>query len=206
MKIVLASHNKNKLQELRFLIKNMPIEVLSSQDFSLVEPEESGNSFAENALIKAQYTAQQTGLIALSDDSGLEVYSLNNQPGIFSARWAVDSNYDVAIARIKKELDLKYKDINFDTKARFVCVLCIYFPNDILSLGIKKGHYSFLQGEVEGILVFPPRGNNGFAYDTIFQPQGFDKTFAEMSFIEKNSLGHRYLAFQKLKEYLLQYV
>ncbi|MDR2007717.1 MAG: RdgB/HAM1 family non-canonical purine NTP pyrophosphatase [Alphaproteobacteria bacterium] len=190
MKLLLASHNKNKLVELKYLLGEFNMEIVSSADFNLSEPVEDGDTFEANALIKAKQSAEQTGLLSLSDDSGFAVEAIGGQPGVYSARWAVDGNYSVAFERIQKLL----AEANTPTRAaKFVSVLCLYNPTD-------KSH-KFFRGEVLGEVVFPPRGNNGFAYDTVFIPLGHNKTFAEMSFEEKNSMSHRNLALAKLKEY-----
>ncbi|MDR0484949.1 MAG: RdgB/HAM1 family non-canonical purine NTP pyrophosphatase [Alphaproteobacteria bacterium] len=198
MKLLFASHNKNKLKELKYLLEDFKIEIFSSSDFNLEEPIEDGLSFEDNALIKARQSAQQTGLLSLSDDSGFEVEAIDNQPSIYSARWAIDGNYEVAFNRIQKLLSeandkLKQQGLESNNKARFVSVLCLYNP--------ETNTHNFFRGEIEGSVVFPPAGNNGFAYDSIFIPQGYDKTFAELSFEEKNTIAHRYRALQKLKAY-----
>lgn len=198
MKLLLATHNKNKVKELKYLLENCNIKVLSAEDFNLSEPIEDGKTFEENALIKAKAGASESGVLCLADDSGFEVEAIDNQPSIYSARWAVSGDYTKAFETIKLLLDdanhkLQKLNLPENNKAKFISVLCLYNPLD--------NSYEFFRGEVEGEVVFPSRGNNGFAYDTIFVPNGYNKTFAEMEFEEKNSIAHRYKALQKLKSY-----
>lgn len=198
MQLLLATHNKNKIKELRYLFKNFDIDIFSAEDFNLSEPEENGKTFEENALIKAKSAALESGTLCVADDSGFEVEAIGGQPSIYSARWAVGGDYSVAFETIKKLLEsanekLQQSGKSINNKAKFISVLCLYNPFD--------HSHKFFRGEIEGEVVFPPRGNNGFAYDTIFVPNGHDKTFAELSFEEKNSIAHRYIALQKLKTY-----
>lgn len=198
MKLLLATHNKNKVKELKYLLENFKIEISSAEEFNLSEPIEDGNTFEENALIKAKQGAIESNVLCLADDSGFEVEAIDGQPSIYSARWAVNGDYTKAFETIKVLLDtanekLQKLGLPINNKAKFISVLCLYNP--------ANGDYNFFRGEIEGEVVFPPRGNNGFAYDRIFVPNGYNKTFAELSFEEKNSIAHRYIALQKLKTY-----
>lgn len=192
--ILIASGNKGKLKEIAQLLEKIGIKAISAADFNLSEPEENGDSFEENAIIKAKYYGEKTGLISLADDSGLCIDLLGGKPGIHSARLAIDENgnknFDLAFQRIKQELIAKNIDLNTQIiKAHFICNLTLYFPQ-------TKETKSF-EGRVDGKLTFPPKGNKGFGYDPIFIANGFDKTFGEISPEEKDKISHRSKAFEK---------
>jgi len=201
--LILASHNAGKLQELAALIAPFGVVVRSIAEFGYPEPEETGTSFEENAYIKAYDAARRTGLPALSDDSGLCVASLDGAPGVYSADWAIqaDGARDFAKAMTKLEEMLREKEavLPEQRSAHFVCVICLALPD---------GAARYFRGEVAGHIVHPPRGSRGFGYDPIFQPEGYDKSFAEMSAQEKhgfqdgdeNPLSHRARAFKKFAE------
>jgi len=193
-KIVIASHNKGKIKEIGELISPLGISVVSASEMGVDEPEETGKTFAENALLKAKNTAEKTGLPALADDSGLAVTALDGAPGIYSARWAgEDKDFGKAFLRIKQELAAKnVKDAN-TTHAYFICALCFAVP---------KEDPQIFEGRIDGKLTFPPRGNHGFGYDPIFIPDGYDVTFAEMDSLKKHSISHRARAFEKFVKYL----
>tara|TARA_Y100000590_G_scaffold452259_1_gene595101 strand:- start:84322 stop:84945 length:624 start_codon:yes stop_codon:yes gene_type:complete len=192
-KILIASHNEGKISEIKELLYKFDIQTTCSKDYNLPEPIEDGNTFEENAYIKARSASELTDMVALSDDSGLEVEALNNQPGIYSARWAgEDKDFDSAMLKINNMLE---KNKAASRKARFVCALCLYWPDGI---------FEYFVGKVEGTIVWPPRGEYGFGYDSIFLPDGLDKTFGEISSSEKHSwspdkpgLSHRARAFSK---------
>ncbi len=193
--ILIASGNKGKLVEIAELLNSIGIKAISAADFNLVEPEETGNSFEENSIIKAKYYGDETGLVALADDSGLCVDLLDGQPGIHSARWAIDDqgkkNFDLAFEKIAKELAAKNIDVeNQIITAHFICNLTLYFPQ-------TKETQSF-EGRIDGRLTFPPRGNNGFGFDPIFIANGFEQTFGEILAQEKDKISHRTQAFAKL--------
>lgn len=188
-KLVIASHNPGKVRELRAILNTFDIEVLGAADMDLEEPAEDGDSFEENARIKAMYACNGTGLAALSDDSGLVVPALNGAPGIYSARWAgPEKNYQRAMTLIEEQLGSKAKN------AHFTCALALAFPS---------GSCVTFVGQVFGLLTFPPRGTNGFGYDPIFKPQGFSNTFGEMDPHKKHTMSHRAMAFAKLRDKFL---
>ena len=190
--IVIASHNKGKIIEFSDLFKDYNLNLSSSSDYNIEEPEENGSSFAENALIKAKATMLGSKKIAISDDSGLCVDCLNGEPGIYSARWAGrNKDFSVAMEKINKKL-LEIDPEN--TNAHFFCALAVVWPN---------GEYKVYEGAVHGSLSFPPKGNLGFGYDPIFIPTGFDISFGEMEPSKKHSISHRAIAFDKLKKELL---
>ena len=186
-KIVIASHNKGKVKEIKIMLKPLKIEVLSASDFNLREPIEDGLSFEENSLIKASYVSKNTGIASLSDDSGICFCDLNNEPGIYSARWAgKEKNFNLAMFKIKDAIQ-KVKTPNYD--CFFVCALSLSWPN---------GDNITVSGKIEGKFSWPPKGKFGFGYDPIFKPLGYDETFAEMDPEFKHSISHRALAFKKL--------
>ena len=186
-RFVLATHNKGKIAEFRELLGPMRIEIVSSADLGLPEPEETGNSFAANALLKAEATAKAAGLPALADDSGIEIEALDGAPGIYSARWAGEGrDFAAAIARVERELAAKGA-LMPPPRANFTCVLCLTAP---------EGEPEFYEGKAFGHLSFPPRGRLGFGYDPIFVPDGHSLTFAEMTPEEKHHISHRAVAFE----------
>jgi XTP/dITP diphosphohydrolase len=190
-RLVLATHNQGKVRELDALLKPLRIEVVASATLGLPEPVEDGQSFAANARIKAHAAAKASGLPALADDSGLVVQALDGRPGVHSARWAEpDKDFSRAMARVRDELAARYGNFEIaDRAAAFVAVLCLAWPD---------GHEELALGRVEGLLVDPPRGANGFGYDPMFQPEGHAKTFAEMPAGQKQALSHRGRAFRQL--------
>ena len=195
-KIVIATHNPGKLAELRDLLAPFDIEAVSAGELKLPEPEETGSSFAENASIKARAAAQATGLPAFADDSGLSVEALSGEPGVYSARWAGE---DKNFGRAMQVIEDKLRALNTaNRRARFVAALCLAWPD---------GHLEEFEGRIDGALVWPPRGAQGFGYDPMFLPDGFERTFGEMSADEKhglpprgNGLSHRARAFVKLAQ------
>ncbi len=188
-KIVFATHNRGKLNELRALLAPCGIVALSAHELQLPEPEETGTSFAENALIKARACMLASNLPALADDSGLCVEALNGAPGIHSARWAGEKK-DFLSAMVRIEHELKSSNAQ-DRRAHFACVLALACPD---------GAEEIFEGRVDGRLTFPPRGDKGFGYDPIFVPDGQSRTFAEMEGVEKQALSHRARAFQAFAE------
>ena len=198
-RVVIATHNGGKLVEMRDLLGVYGVEAVSAGDLNLPEPEETGTTFAANARIKAQASAQASGMPALADDSGLVVDALDGAPGIYSARWAGPGK-DFGHAMEKIEGMLRERDAFTPQQraAHFVSVLCVAWPD---------GHAEEFEGRVDGSLVWPPRGNAGFGYDPMFLPDGFGLTFGEMSRDDKHGLppngqglSHRARAFVKLAE------
>ena len=184
-KLVIASHNEGKVRELAELFAPFGIECVSAASLGLPEPEETGESFADNAKLKAMAAAQGSGLPALADDSGLEVTALGGAPGIHSARWGgSDKDFGLAMARVNQALAK-----GSDGHANFTCVLAIASPD---------GSVAVSEGKVFGTVVWPPRGTRGFGYDPIFVPDGYDETFGEMDPDLKNRLSHRMRAFENL--------
>lgn len=190
-RLVLATHNAGKLVEIRALLSPLGVDVVSSGELGLPEPVEDGDSFAANAAIKAKAAVEASDLAAVADDSGIEAFGLDGQPGIVSARWAgPGGDFDHAMARVHRELGERFGDFEqADKRARFIAVLCLAWPD---------GHQEFAEGEVMGQLVHPSRGTGGFGYDPMFQPEGCSETFGEMSASEKRSLSHRARAFDRL--------
>ncbi|WP_163265020.1 RdgB/HAM1 family non-canonical purine NTP pyrophosphatase [Chelativorans alearense] len=200
---VLASHNKGKLNEFAGLLEPFGYHVRSAAELGLPEPEETGTAFEENAYIKAHAAARATGLPALSDDSGMCADALGGAPGVYTADWATlpdgGRDFRVAMDKVEKLLREKGAMTPQERRARFVAVLCLCFPD---------GEAEYYRGEVEGHLVWPPRGDLGFGYDPVFQPDGFATTFGEMTAQEKHgwkpgkahALSHRARAFQKFAQ------
>jgi XTP/dITP diphosphohydrolase len=201
-RLVIATHNAGKLVEMRDLLGLYGVEAVSAGDLNLPEPEETGTTFAANARIKAEASAQTSGMPALADDSGLVVDALDGAPGIYSARWAGPGK-DFRLAMEKIEGMLRERDAFTPQQrsAHFISVLCVAWPD---------GHVEEFEGKTNGSLVWPPRGNEGFGYDPMFLPDGFGLTFGEMSREQKHGLppngqglSHRARAFRKLAEVCL---
>jgi XTP/dITP diphosphohydrolase len=202
-KLVIATHNPGKLAEMRELLAPYGVDAISAGELNLPEPEETGMSFRDNARIKAQSAANTTGLPAFADDSGLAVDALGGAPGIYSARWAgPDKNFGSAMETIEQKL----RDAGATTpqrrRAQFVSALCVAWPD---------GHVEEFEARVDGTLVWPPRGDQGFGYDPMFLPDGHARTFGEMPSEEKHGLpprgkglSHRARAFVKLAEACLE--
>lgn len=186
-RLVIASHNPGKVTEIAELLRPFRVDVVSAGALGLAEPEETGRSFAENALLKARAAATAAGLPALSDDSGLVVPALDGAPGIYSARWAgPGKDFGHAMAKVEQALIGKT-----DRRAHFACALAIAWPD---------GHAELFEGTVHGTLVWPPRGDRGFGYDPMFKADGHDETFGEMAPAAKHRISHRARAFQLLVE------
>ena len=196
-RVVIATHNPGKLVEMRMLIEPFGLDAVSAGDLDLPEPEETGASFEENAALKALAAARGAGLPALADDSGLVVDALDGAPGIHTARWAGPRrDFGLAMEKVERLLQDKGAVTPEARRARFVSVLSLAWPD---------GHTENFEGVVEGTLVWPPRGSKGFGYDPMFRPDGFDKTFGEMTGEEKHGwlpgmdpLSHRARAFAAL--------
>ena len=189
--LLIATNNKGKLSEIKKLLPKH-ITFYSPKDFNLTEPIENEKTFEGNAGIKARYCAEKSKLISLSDDSGLEILTLNGDPGVYSARWAgKNKNFKLAIKKVYSKIKKK-KKLNKKNKARFYCSLAIAFPN---------GTHRTFSGTVNGKISQVLKGHNGFGYDPIFIPNGYKKTFGEMRADLKDKISHRYRAFNKIKRY-----
>ena len=194
-KLVIASHNAGKVREIRALLEPFGIEPVSAGDLGLPEPEETGTTFRENALLKAHASASAAGLPALADDSGLEVAALGRRPGVYTADWAERQVFegppgrDWYMAMGKVEGMLQAKGPDAARNAWFSCVLALAWPD---------GETAVYEGRAEGTLTWPPRGTMGFGYDPVFVPRGYEQTFAELSPEEKHRISHRANAFAKL--------
>ena len=186
MSLVVASHNPGKVREIRDLVAPHGLKTLGAAELGLPEPDETGTTFAENAILKAEAAARASGLPALSDDSGLVIDALGGAPGIYSARWAgPDKDFRIAFARIEEELK---KSDSPDRRAHFVCALALAAPGEKTEV---------FEGRVFGSLTFPPRGDKGFGYDPIFLPEAHRFTFGEMNPDAKHAISHRARAFAK---------
>ena len=184
---MIATHNAGKVREIAALLGPYISTFKSAGELGLGEPEETGSTFAENAKIKALASALESGMPSLADDSGLAVYALNGDPGIYSARWAGPSkDFTIAMKKVEEALG-----DNQDRRAAFICALCLAWPD---------GHCEAVEGRVEGILRFPPSGNKGFGYDPIFVPEGYSVSFADMAPEAKHAISHRADAFGQLVE------
>jgi len=184
--LVVASHNPGKVREIAALLAPFGLTgVVSAGELGLPEPEETGATFVANAELKARAAALASGHPALADDSGLEVAALDGAPGIYSARWGgPDRDFAVGMERVNRELG----DAT-NRRANFTCALSLAWPD---------GHVETFEGKVFGDLVWPPRGEQGFGYDPIFQPDGHTVTFAEMDPAGKHAMSHRADAFRQL--------
>ncbi len=191
--ILVGTNNKGKLREIRDLLPKK-IKIHSPSDLNIKSPVENGKTFKENSLIKARYFSKKSKMICLSDDSGLEIDILNGDPGIYSARWSgKKGNFIKAMNKIFKALDKKSKDWKKrKIKARFICALTIYRPNQKIISSI---------GKIEGSISNTIKGKNGFGYDPIFIPKGKKITFGEMKSIQKHKIDHRFKAFKKIKKF-----
>ena len=202
-KLVIATHNPGKLAEMRELLAPHGVEAVSAGELGLGEPEETGKTFEANARIKAIAAAQAAKLPAFADDSGLVVDALDGAPGIYSARWAgPNKDFNEAMARIERLLQERGATAPDKRRAHFVSALCVAWPDD---------HLEEVEARADGTLVWPPRGTAGFGYDPMFLPEGFTRTFGEMTSIEKHGmpplglgLSHRARAFVKLAEICLE--
>ena len=195
-KIILASNNKGKIAEVKEILKDMNVEVISMKEAGLdVDIEENGSTFEENALIKAEAIMKMTGEITIADDSGLEVDYLNKEPGIYSARYmGHDTCYDIKNNAIIQRLEgVK----GTDRSARFVCAMAVVFPD---------GKNIIARGTMEGLIADKPMGENGFGYDPIMYLPEYQKTSAQLSSEEKNKISHRGKALEKLKTQLQEYL
>jgi XTP/dITP diphosphohydrolase len=184
-RLVIASHNPGKVREIAELLAPYRVDCVSAGELGLPEPAETGGSFAANASLKALAAAKAAELPALADDSGLVVDALGGAPGVYSARWAgPKKDFAMAMQRVERQLGPKA-----DRRAHFACALALAWPD---------GHLECFEGEVQGRLVWPPRGERGFGYDPIFLPEGRSQTFGEMDPAGKHEISHRAAAFRLL--------
>jgi XTP/dITP diphosphohydrolase len=197
--VIIATHNPGKLREMRELLAPYGVATQSAGELGLPEPEETGTTFAENARIKARAAARSSGKPAFADDSGLVVDALGGEPGIHSARWAgPEKDFRAAMNRIQTLLIERGATMPEQRRAHFIAALCLAWPD---------GHIEDFEGRIDGVAVWPPRGDKGFGYDPLFRPDGFNITFGQMSGEEKHGLppqgrglSHRARAFMKLAE------
>ena len=194
-RLIIASHNQGKVREIRALLEPYGVEPVSAADLGLPEPEETGTTFAENALLKARASAEGADCVALADDSRLCVAALSGKPGVYTADWAErqwfegEPGRDWYMAMGKVEGLLAEQGPDVDRSAHFVCTLALAWPD---------GYSEIFEGRVHGNLVWPPRGTLGFGYDPVFQPVGMEPTFAELDPAQKQAMSHRADAFGKL--------
>jgi XTP/dITP diphosphohydrolase len=192
-KLVVATHNRGKAGEIRSMLSPLGVEIVSAGELGLPAPEETGSTFEENARLKALAAARASRLPALADDSGLSVAALDGQPGVHTADWEGPTrDAMVGMRRIQDELARRgVPDTDAARAATFHCVLALAWPDD---------HVELVHGELDGRIVWPPRGNGGHGYDPCFQPRGDGRTTAEMTDAEKNAISHRGRAFRRLVE------
>ena len=189
-RLVVATHNRGKLEEIAKLLEPFAVTTLSAADFGLPEPAETETTFAGNARIKAHAAAKATGLVALADDSGLEIDALGGAPGVYAADWAeTPEGRDFVMAMTRVWAELETISAPEPRRARFRCTLVLAWPD---------GHDEVFEGAIEGRVTWPMRGDQGHGYDPIFQPEGYEQTFAEMDRWQKNEMSHRGRAFQKM--------
>ena len=192
--IIIGTNNKGKYKEICDLLPN-EIKKYFPKEFNLSAPEETGKSFEENSLIKASYFSKKTSLICLSDDSGLEIDLLKSEPGIYSSRWSGEkNNFDLAIKKIFEKMSNIKKDWTNDNTARFICCMTLFWPDG-------KNYSS--KGVIKGIISTTIKGKNGFGYDPIFIPDGYNKTFGEMESKLKMSIDHRFKSYLKIKKFFI---
>ena len=180
---MIATHNPGKLKEMRELLAPYGIATQAAGELGLSEPAETGKTFAANARIKAVAAARVSDTVAFADDFGLVIDALGGEPGIHSARWAgPDKDFRAAMNRIQSLLIERGAKAPEQRRAHFVAALCLAWPD---------GHVEEFEGRVDGVAVWPPRGDKGFGYDRLFRPDGFDRTFGEMSADEKHGLPRK---------------
>jgi XTP/dITP diphosphohydrolase len=190
-RLVAATHNPGKAREIAALLESR-FEVIAAGELGLPEPDETESTFVGNAVLKARFAAERSGLPALADDSGLSVAALGGQPGVFSARWGgPDKDFALAMRKVEERLEAVHAE---DMAAFFTCALALAWPD---------GPAVAVEGRVHGSLAFPPRGDRGFGYDPIFVPEGGRLTFGEMDPAEKDAMSHRARAFAKLRAAVL---
>ena len=192
MRLVAATHNPGKAREIAALLDGN-YTIVTASEADVPEPDETESTFVGNAVLKARHAAERSGLVSLADDSGLSVAALDGAPGIFSARWAgPDKDFAHAMAQVERRLEEVGAD---DRTAWFTSALAVAWPD---------GPTVVVEGRVDGVVTFPPRGERGFGYDPIFVPNGFTETFGEMDPDAKDAMSHRAVAFAKLKAALIE--
>jgi len=192
--IIIGTNNEGKYKEICNLLPNK-VRKYSPKEFDISSPEETGKTFKENSFLKASYFSKKTNLICLSDDSGLEIDLLSGKPGIYSSRWSGEkNNFDLAIRRVFEEMNNIKEDWTRENIARFICSMTLYWPD---------GKNFSTQGIVKGKISTVKKGKNGFGYDPIFIPDGYNQTFAEMMPSKKISIDHRFKAFLKIKNFFI---
>ena len=192
--ILIGTNNKGKYREIYNLLPN-ELKKYSPKEFNISSPKETGKSFEENSFIKASYFSKKTNIICLSDDSGLEIDLLNSEPGIYSSRWSgKKNNFDLAIKKIFEKMGNIKKDWKNDNTARFICSMTLFWPD---------GRNYSSKGVIKGKISTTKKGKNGFGYDPIFIPDGYNQTFGEMEFKSKISIDHRFKAFLKIKKFFI---
>lgn len=190
--LVIATHNRGKLEEIADLLQSYPIKLLSAADLGLAEPEETEDSFAGNARLKAHAAAKASGFAALADDSGLCADALGGAPGVYTANWAeTPKGRDFGMAMSKVWAELDKVQASFPRCAQFRCTLVLAWPD---------GTDRMFEGAMQGQLVWPPRGDLGHGFDPMFQPDGHALTCGEMDRWKKNRISHRGRAFEKFRE------
>ena len=192
--ILIGTNNKGKYREICNLLPN-ELKKYSPKEFNIPSPKETGKSFEENSFIKASYFSKKTNLICLSDDSGLEIDLLKNEPGIYSSRWSGEKNdFDLAIKKIFEKMGNIKKDWKNANIARFICCMTLLWPDG-------KNYSS--KGIVKGKISTEKKGKNGFGYDPIFIPDGYNQTFGEMESKLKMSIDHRFKSYLKIKKFFI---
>ena len=192
--ILIGTNNKGKYREICDLLPNK-VTRHSPKEFGILSPKETGKSFEENSFIKALYFSKKTNLICLSDDSGLEIDLLKGKPGIYSSRWSgKKNNFNSAIKKIFMEMNNVKKNWENDNVARFICCMTLFWPNG-------KSYSS--KGIIEGKISTTKKGKNGFGYDPIFIPNGYNQTFGQMKSKLKMSIDHRFKAFYKIRKFFI---
>ena len=192
--IIIGTNNEGKYKEICDLLPNS-IKKCSPKEFNILTPKETGISFEENSFIKASYFSKKTNLICLSDDSGLKIDLLKGEPGIYSSRWSGEkNNFNLAIKKIYKKMNNIKRDWKKDNEAKFICCLTLFWPN---------GKSCSSKGIVKGQISTTKKGTNGFGYDPIFIPNGYNQTFGEMRPKLKMSIDHRFKAFLKIKKFFI---
>lgn len=191
MRLVAATHNPGKAREIAALLDGN-YEIVTAGELNLPEPDETETTFVGNAMLKARHAALRSGEVCLADDSGLSITALDGAPGIFSARWAGPSkDFNLAMQKVEERLE---ETGSKDRTAWFTSALAVAWPD---------GTCVVVEGRVDGQVVWPPRGDKGFGYDPLFQPDGYDQTFGEMDPEAKDAMSHRALAFDRLKAVLI---